>query len=121
RPLMSRSSHDELASLKSPRSPLARRSNDSEDSLRALEMSDGPQASSHGRHARSYSVTGFEFQHDLLPLTASLSEPESLLGERGDKNINLGGGMSFACVKDWIQVDLEDSYCSCGGVAGFSC
>jgi hypothetical protein len=41
---------------------------------------------------RSYSVSGFEFQHDLLPLTASLSDPETVHGEGVEKNIGLVNG-----------------------------
>ncbi|KAJ3564294.1 hypothetical protein NP233_g8392 [Leucocoprinus birnbaumii] len=52
-------------------------SHDSEESLRALELEEGPattlaQGSS---RTRSYSVSGFNFQDDLLPLTASVTEP----------------------------------------------
>ena len=69
------------------RSP--RHSNDSEESLRALEVSDGPQLRT-GR-GRSYSISGFNFQHDLIPLTASLSEPDTL-HDPTDKNISLLNG-----------------------------
>jgi hypothetical protein len=39
---------------------------------------------------RSYSISGFDFQHDLLPLTASVSEPDTtMFGEIGEKDITL--------------------------------
>jgi hypothetical protein len=85
------------AALRSPlntaeyeRSP--RHSNESEESLRALEVSDGPQTDTFsGRRGRSYSVSGFNFQQDLIPLTASLTEPE-ILRDGSDKNIGLLNG-----------------------------
>ncbi|KIK95238.1 hypothetical protein PAXRUDRAFT_398229 [Paxillus rubicundulus Ve08.2h10] len=58
-------------------------SNDSTESLRNLELSDGPMSAGkagagtrHGRQ-RSFSFTGFDFQRDLLPLSASVSEPDA--------------------------------------------
>jgi hypothetical protein len=63
-------------------------SNDSSDSLRNLELSEGPM-SERGRQ-RSYSMSGFDFQRDLLPLSASLSEPNTTtFGEIGEKDITL--------------------------------
>ncbi|KAG6851004.1 hypothetical protein H0H93_004491 [Arthromyces matolae] len=58
---------------------LNRHSHDSDEgTLRALEISEGPViAPRHGR-GRSYSGSGFEFQHDLLPLSTSLTDPESV-------------------------------------------
>lgn len=39
---------------------------------------------------RSYSMSGFDFQRDLLPLSSSLSEPDTTsFGESGEKNITL--------------------------------
>lgn len=39
---------------------------------------------------RSYSISGFDFQRDLLPLSASLSEPDTTtFGEIGEKDITL--------------------------------
>lgn len=72
----------------------ARYSQDSDESLRALEISDGPllaEAPRTGR-GRSYSVSGFDFQNDLLPLSASLSEPESVSAESKEKHIGLVNG-----------------------------
>lgn len=73
-----------------------RASNDSSDSLRNLELSEGPM-SERGR-SRSYSMTGFDFQRDLLPLSSSLSEPDTTsFGESGEKNITLlHGKLSLA-------------------------
>jgi hypothetical protein len=85
-----------------PTSPLlSHRSHDSDDSLRALELAEGPlSVSSDGPRrsgrARSYSMTGFDFQRDLLPLSASLSEPDSAHGEAGEKNLSLINGV-FDC------------------------
>ncbi len=86
-----------------------RNSRDSEDSLRNLEISEGPLATppSYGRYVsfslglgsvlmycrgRSYSVNGFDFQQDLLPLSSSLTDPELVASESGDKNIGLLNG-----------------------------
>lgn len=84
--------------VKSPRSsgyvspPYSRSSHESdEDSLRALELSDGPLLVEPSRRGRSYSVSGFDFQRDLLPLSASLSEPDNLR-EGKDKHIGLING-----------------------------
>ncbi|KAG2111595.1 amino acid permease-domain-containing protein [Suillus discolor] len=72
----------------------ARASHDSSDSLRNLELSEGPIAE-RGR-SRSYSLTGFDFQRDLLPLSSSLSEPDTTsFGESGEKNITLLHGIGL--------------------------
>ncbi|KAG0707713.1 L-methionine transporter [Suillus ampliporus] len=68
-------------------------SKDSLDSLRNLELSEGPM-SERGR-PRSYSITGFDFQRDLLPLSASVSEPDTSFGEIGEKNITLLHGIGL--------------------------
>ncbi|KAH8833666.1 Non-repetitive/WGA-negative nucleoporin C-terminal-domain-containing protein [Flagelloscypha sp. PMI_526] len=68
----------------------SRDSTDSEESLRALEVSDGPQALPTTRFAprgRSYSVSGFDFE--ILPLSASLSNPEDLASPSIEKNIGV--------------------------------
>ncbi|KAJ7582671.1 amino acid permease-domain-containing protein [Mycena floridula] len=80
--------HSAASSLLSPRT-----SRSSEDSLRALEVSHDAPA---GR-ARSYSASGFEFQHDLLPLTASVTDPEIMTGDHsvGDKSIGLVNGIAL--------------------------
>jgi hypothetical protein len=73
-------------------SPLrSRSSHDSDDSLRALELLEGaaPRALS---RARSFSISGFGFERDLLPLSASLSEPDEIRGVIGEKNIGLING-----------------------------
>ncbi|KAG2753221.1 L-methionine transporter [Suillus brevipes Sb2] len=71
-----------------------RASNDSSDSLRNLELSEGPM--SERVRSRSYSLTGFDFQRDLLPLSSSLSEPDTTaFGESGEKNITLLHGIGL--------------------------
>lgn len=72
----------------------ARYSQDSDESLRALELSEGPLLADGPSLARgrSYSMAGFEFQNDLLPLSASLSEPEAVGLESRDKHIGLVNG-----------------------------
>lgn len=93
------SSESSYAALKSPShypsSPrLSRHSNDTDDSLRDLELSEGPSLVDSPRHARgrSYSVSGFDFQHDLLPLSASVSEPDRTQAESSEKHIGLFNG-----------------------------
>ncbi|PCH38054.1 L-methionine transporter [Wolfiporia cocos MD-104 SS10] len=90
-PLSPRSANT-YASLRSPRA-----SHDSDDSLRELEFSEGPllaEVPSSSR-ARSYSISGFNFERDLLPLSASLSEPENVRGETQPKNISLINGIAL--------------------------
>lgn len=80
-----------------PSPPLSRHSNDSEDSLRALEFAEGPilaESSRHGR-LRSSSLSGFDFRRDLLPLSTSLSEPDVTHGETTEKNIGLFNGIAL--------------------------
>jgi len=93
--------------LKSPRSEAyvlsprtsrsSRDSRDSDDSLRALEFSDGPLLADMPRTARgrAYSITGFDFQQDLLPLTTSFSEPENVRGDAHAKHISLLNGIAL--------------------------
>lgn len=90
--------------LRSPRSPLTKgydsppysrhsHGSDSDDSLRALELSEGPLLAEAPRsRARSYSVSGFDFENDLLPLSASISEPDSGRAESREKHIGLVNG-----------------------------
>jgi len=92
--LNARGQYVALKSFISPPSP--RHSQDSDDSLRALEISDGPATNpqSIGR-GRSYSVAGFEFQRDLLPLSASVTDPENVNGEGHQKTIGLINGIAL--------------------------
>ena len=101
--------------LRSPRRPevydpdaYERASEESEDSLRALELSEGPLLAESPRpnRARSYSISGFDFQNDLLPLTASLSEPESVRIEAKEKNIGLINGARFSLCKHRVEYSL---------------
>ena len=69
-----------------------RSSHDSDDSLRALELTEGPSGYSAGlsnsrtRPFKSYSVSGFEFEPDLFQLTSTLDDPsEQKGGEFGEK------------------------------------
>ena len=106
-----------LDNLKSPRSATsqiyspsirsARLSEDSDDSLRDLELSEGPLLAENPRpfRGRSYSVTGFDFQHDLLPLSASLSEPEDVHLESNEKRLGLVNGeySAFIVLKQHLR------------------
>ncbi|EPT06173.1 hypothetical protein FOMPIDRAFT_124911 [Fomitopsis schrenkii] len=75
----------------------AETSQDSDDSLRDLEYSEGPLLAEGPitSRARSYSISGFDFQDGLLPLTASLSEPDTLRGESQPKNLSLVSGVAL--------------------------
>jgi hypothetical protein len=73
-------------------SPLrSRSSRDSDDSLRALELLEGA-APRTLRKGRSFSGSNFGFERDLLPLSASLSEPDEVRSASGEKNIGLVNG-----------------------------
>ncbi|KAI6036238.1 amino acid permease-domain-containing protein [Pisolithus microcarpus] len=48
-----------------------------------------------GERPRSISFSGFDFQRDLLPLSASLSEPDSARGEAVEKSIGLIQGIGL--------------------------
>lgn len=63
---------------------LAHRLDDSTESLCNLERLDGPVA-----RPRALSLSGFDFQQELLPLSASLSEPDVLHADAGEKNIGV--------------------------------
>lgn len=99
---MSHSAHDD-DSYFADRVPLTRGypspptslrgSRDSDDSLRALELSEGPIEAP--RRPRAHSVSGFNFQSDLIPLSASVSDSDPTVGvEQGEKNIGLIKGAS---------------------------
>ncbi|KAF9053722.1 amino acid transporter [Hymenopellis radicata] len=62
---------------------------DSEDSLRDLELAEVQEL------PRSYSVGGFDFQHDLLPLSASVTDPEIVNNDNGEKSIGLFNGIAL--------------------------
>jgi hypothetical protein len=93
------SSFDERVSLTSPRA--TRRShlssNDSTESLRHLELTDGPMLApttpKHAR-ARSFSFSGFDFQADLLPLSETVGEGDTSFRESpgAEKSIGLVHG-----------------------------
>jgi hypothetical protein len=69
----------------------SRSSRDSDDSLSALELLGGaaPRAL---RRERSLSGSSFRFESDLLPLSASLSEPDEVRSVTGEKSIGLVNG-----------------------------
>jgi hypothetical protein len=67
----------------------SRSSNDSDDSLRALELLDGAKSPN---RSRSFSISSLGFERDLLPLSASLSEPDEVRGIIREKNIGLING-----------------------------
>ena len=94
--------YDALRSPRSPRAPrdesppYSRTSNESEESLRALELSEGPLLADSPRsrsRARTYSVSGFDFENELLPLSASISEREDIRTEPREKHIGLLNGV----------------------------
>ncbi|KAH7914689.1 amino acid permease-domain-containing protein [Hygrophoropsis aurantiaca] len=85
-------SHSSKSSAEHYPLTLTRHSHESDDSLRALEVSEGPMPT-RGRE-RSISFSGFDFQRDLLPLSASLSEPDNTFGD-GEKSINLIQGIGL--------------------------
>ncbi|KDQ60787.1 hypothetical protein JAAARDRAFT_31763 [Jaapia argillacea MUCL 33604] len=107
---MSSFTKGQYSALKSPRTPseqsyppsppLSSTSHESEESLRALEISEGPEyleVVATPRRGRSYSVGGFDFHQDLLPLSTSLSEPDASHPEAGEKSISLINGIAL-CV-----------------------
>ncbi|RDX56676.1 L-methionine transporter [Lentinus brumalis] len=82
----------------SPSIRSTRLSEESDDSLRDLELSEGPLLAESPRppfRGRSYSVTGFDFQHDLLPLSSSLSEPDQVHLESNEKRLGLVNGIAL--------------------------
>lgn len=108
--------------LKSPRSPVRQlqyppspplsHESDEDESLRALELSDGSIQLRSSRVTRSYSISGFDFQHDLLPLSTSLSEAEGASERVGEKNISLiSGSSSLMCCIDELKQSIR--YCAC--------
>ncbi|TFY79409.1 hypothetical protein EWM64_g4606 [Hericium alpestre] len=78
-----------------PSPPLSHSSHDSEDSLRALELSEGPEFIPATGRVRSYSVGGFDFERDLLPLSSSLSEPDETRPVATEKSIGLINGIAL--------------------------
>ncbi|THH16345.1 hypothetical protein EW146_g4269 [Bondarzewia mesenterica] len=78
-----------------PSPPHSRSSNDSDESLRALEFSEGLDPTARPRRERSYSLSGFGFERDLLPLSASLSEPDEARVTGSEKDISLMNGIAL--------------------------
>jgi hypothetical protein len=69
----------------------SRSSHDSDDSLRALEILEGAAPSTLHR-GRPVSMSSFSFERDLVPLTASLSEPDEIRTAVAEKSIGLING-----------------------------
>ncbi|KAI0331152.1 amino acid transporter [Cubamyces sp. BRFM 1775] len=92
-----RSPRSATSQIYSPSIRSSRISEDSDDSLRDLELSEGPLLAENPRptRPRSYSVTGFDFQHELLPLSASLSEPGEIHPEAHEKRLGLVNGIAL--------------------------
>ncbi|KIY72130.1 amino acid transporter [Cylindrobasidium torrendii FP15055 ss-10] len=68
---------------------------DSEDSLRNLELSEGPAPLR--TRGRSYSISGFDFRNDLLPLSSSVTDPEIQPQGGSEKSISVWNGIAL-CV-----------------------
>ena len=90
-----------------------RSSHDSDDSLRALELTEGPSGysvanNSRTRASRSYSVSGFKFEQDLFQLSTTLDDPlEEGSGDLGEKKqIGFAKGVAL-CVG--LQVRIRPS------------
>ncbi|TFK55048.1 amino acid transporter [Heliocybe sulcata] len=93
-----------------PSPPLSRASNESDESLRALELSEGPEQPEllrRGRVSRSYSISGFNFESELLPLSSSLDEPDTH-HEVTEKNISLISAIAL-CVGSQIGSGIFSS------------
>ncbi|TFK76407.1 L-methionine transporter [Pluteus cervinus] len=91
---------DEYVALKSPsnRTYSPRLSHESDDSLRALEVpgeQDSLQPSRQAHRGRSYSISGFEFQHDLLPLSTSITDPDVARSDPQEKSMGLLSGIGL--------------------------
>ena len=94
---MSSNDHDSDDAKRYPSPPLSHGSFDSDvDELRALELSDGPRSAGgprRGGRGRSFSLSGFGFENDLLPLTSSLDASEEVRTPGAEKSISLLNGM----------------------------
>jgi hypothetical protein len=88
--------------MQRPHSP--RESHDSDDSLKNLELTEGPSFVP-PRPSRQFSDT-FQFQSEILPLETSLSEPVTLTaGDLSEKKrIGLVKGIAL-CVGLQVSVD----------------
>lgn len=105
-----------------PSPPLSKSSVDSVESLRALEISEGPENSFEAprRAGRSYSLSGFQFEQDLLPL--SLSESIQSGGGQVVKNVGvvkgayqfslhrLAGSGAYNCKGMALIIGLQSMY-----------
>ena len=56
-------------------------------------------------------MSGFDFQADLLPLSASLSEPDRGSEVGGEKSISLLNGMYLPYTTRHIPLTLSKRYC----------
>ena len=85
-----------------------RSSHDSDDSLRALELTEGPSGYSvapTNPRTRSYSVSGFKFEPDLFQLSSTLDDPGNEgSGELGEKKqIGFAKGVAL-CVGLQVRI-----------------
>ncbi|KAI0035085.1 L-methionine transporter [Vararia minispora EC-137] len=89
--------HDSPNSRHYPSPPLSGRdSYESDDSLRALELSEGPPLlPGRAPRSRSYSISGLTFENDLLPLSTSLSQSEDVRAAGNEKTIGLLNGVAL--------------------------
>ncbi|KZV62829.1 amino acid transporter [Peniophora sp. CONT] len=96
---MSSNDYDSNDAKRYPSPPLSRGSYDSDaDELRALELADGPASaggSRRGGRGRSFSMSGFAFENDLLPLTSSLDASEEVRTPGAEKSISLLNGVAL--------------------------
>lgn len=100
-----------------PSPPLSHSSHDSNESLRALELMEGPiDVSRNVRPGRSYSISGFDFQADLLPLSASLSEPDRGSEAGGEKSISLLNGEHVLLLPHWTPFIVTKGIALCVGL-----
>lgn len=98
-------------------------SNDSSESLRNLELTDGPMvASTATKHTRqrSFSFSAFDFQADLLPLSTTVGEGDTsfVQSPAPEKSISVIQGTrlssSFASRCCWmVERQVSDSWLDC--------
>ena len=101
---MSSNDHDSNDAKRYPSPPLSHGGSfDSDaDELRALELADGPVSAGgprRGGRGRSFSLSGFAFENDLLPLTSSLDASEEVRTPGAEKSISLLNGTRRSCLE----------------------
>jgi hypothetical protein len=109
---MARLSYDDTTRLTDthhdyPSPPESEGSRDSNESLRALELADGPMTLAPPRRVRSYSMAAFDIQTELLPLSASAETETPARPEAVEKNISVTNG---ACgMMNWSNTVLRQT------------